>query len=237
LEDKVRTFGTTTALVLLVSAFGQSPTASTARPDPFFAELKARHLAEIKQELARKGIVRSTERPLLSDVALVYNPLKPFLPAGRLTAYKFKDPTRFSSVQIETPLDETANYRFLRVWDVSIERWGDAEAAEDRLAELLCVPAVFKPGAPQGTAPGQLCYRYRTSEIFIRENVTVAIHCSGPIPLRKTPLGGGEDPRYVIPDRSSAPDLCAELTSDLGLRIDGLIRDHLGQAPTQKNLR
>lgn len=222
-------------LLCAAGALAQSAANTSVPADPFMEHLKARWRAQIRQDLAAKGIVRSVGSPTLPDVKGVVDRLMPFLPEGKRPARGFEGDTRnrYSRMHIETPLDETERTRFLRVWDIFISARRDSNAAEERAAELMCTPAIFKRGALQGAEPGQLCYSSTAggggSEIFIRENVVVRIHCRGPVTVPKIPRERGEDPRNALSERTGVPGLCPELASELGLRIDRLIQEELSK--------
>lgn len=195
--------------------------------------LESRWRARIAQDLARKGIVRSPQDPAVTDLEPILNGIKAALPQGKLVLASStgSGPRRFIDLQLQTTLDETAKTRFVRVLDVRVEKWRDGGSIQERLMRHLRTPAVYETGPVQGAEPGQLCYRMsdstNASEIFIRANVLVAVHC-----IRSTQRKGPFDPRvdpYSLSERSSVPTLCSMTTPDLALRIDRLITEQLAQ--------
>ena len=220
-------------LLLLACAAGLSaqpkPISQPGATDPYMARWKA----WIRQDLIQKHLVPSAGRPVLSDLKGVMDLLKPLLPDGKLLDDSVADDSQKSMrrIHIEALLDETTDYKFLRVWEVAVERWEHSSAAGERMGEMLSTPAVYRPGPRKGDAPGQICYsvgdgRPWADEVFLRENVVVAIHCMAPVEVQKTPLKPGQDRRSVMPDRTSVPGLCVELGAELG-RIGEHIREAL----------
>lgn len=219
----------------LVGAMAQSPLPSKSRPPDW---LEAKWRTRIAQDLQRKGIVRSPEDLTVTDLQPAFNRLKPFLPEGKLILRQPKgdksgSPTTYIDLQVQTTLDETPQTRFVRPLDIIIEKWKDASEAQDRMALHLRTPSIYEAGPTQGVEPGQLCYHASdglgASEIYIRANVLVAIHCMEPTAIRKTPPRRGEDPRYVIGERTNISALCPSVVSDLGVHVDQFLLEGLGR--------
>ncbi len=230
----MKRFGMLIVLTGVASLWSQSGQPSPQDPD----KLIVRWRMQIMQDLQRRGLLSSRSRPTISKIDEVIDKLKPLLPEGTLRIDKVVDDAHkcMWRIHAESMVDETRDYKFIRVWQIQVEKWDDITAAAERMAEMLSTPAVYRHGPlMEGDSPGQLCYHYpdpaMPSEVFVRENVVVALHCSGPLDLRKTPYRSREDRRFVIPDRTSVPGRCTELTSELGLRIDRLIRDALDKRP------
>src|SRR5581483_962133 len=94
--------------------------------------------------------------------------------------------------QIETTVDETPQTRFVRILEIRLLLDSDGLTAQHRFALSLSTPAIFEAGPVKGIEPGQLCYHvsdgFGASEIFLRNNVVVSIHCGGPYSLLKRPM-------------------------------------------------
>ena len=114
--------------------------------------------------------------------------------------------------------------------DVIIDRGEGPAEAQQLAARLLSTPVPYHPGPIHGEEPGQVCY-HRSGfnsehEIYVRNNVVVAVHCEGPTPLPKS----GDARNYKAEKKSIAGD-CTQLTQDLALRIDRMRQLELGKWP------
>jgi len=180
----------------------------------------------IAQDLKRKHIVRSSDDPIVPTLETVFEGIKPLLPAGKISVDVPKSgaPRTLIRLYVYTILEETEKTRFKRDLEVTVEKWPNAPTVQDRLAEHLRTPAIYESGPVQGKEPGDLCYHvnnmFGASEIYIRNNVIVALHCMGPTADRK--LVGEPAERRDVDAR------CPSTVEVLGLQIDQLIRGALG---------
>jgi len=192
--------------------------------------LVTRWRARIAQDAAQKHITRSPQDPVLKDLAGLFEEIRPALPDGRVNKQADVASKKALRLQVQTVLDETPNTRFVRALNLEVEKLEDSPAAQERLVIHLQTPAVYEGGPVQGPEPGQLCYHSadsgRASEIFIRENLVVALHCIGPVTLPK-PQPGNTDPRRRISERTSVQGFCSEIVAPLALQIDRIIQNRL----------
>ena len=219
------------ALACTAYAWAQTTVArgeTSAGPD----ELELKWRARIAADLKARGVTLPSKGPKLLDLDPVWNTLRPFLPEGKSFDRIARNGTAKSwkSVHVETLLDQTDKSQFLRVVDVLTERANDPAAAQELLARYLSTPVSYSAGPIQGSEPGQLCYHLSggdlsfASEVYIRNNVVVALSCDGPIAHPKN-----RDMRHYKAEQTAVPGQCEQLVSDLALRIDGLIQGQLSE--------
>jgi len=191
---------------------------------------------QIAQDLKRKQVVRAADDPIVPSLETVFEGIKPLLPAGKLSVDVPKNAAAGSTIrlQVQTTLEETEKTRFVRLLQVIVEKWTDAPTVQDRLAEFLRTPAIYESGPVQGNEPGELCYHvnntFGASEIYIRNNVIVALHCSGPTSIRKITRGSKVSVEELARERGEDTNenaLCPSTVEGLGLQIDQLIRGAL----------
>ena len=191
---------------------------------------------QIAQDLKRKQIVRSADDPIVPTLETVFEGIKPLLPAGKLIVYAPNSGPAGSYIElhVQTTLEETEKTRFVRLLEVTAEKWPNAPTVQDRLAEHLRTPAVYEAGPVQGNEPGDLCYHlnsmFGASEIYIRNNVIVALHCRGPVADRKAARGSKVRVEELARERGEHTNenaQCPSTVESLGLQIDQLIRGAL----------
>ncbi len=180
--------------------------------------------------------MRSADDPIIPTLETVFEGIEPLLPAGKLIMDVPKSSPAGSTIrlQVQTTLEETEKTRFVRVLQVIVEKWPNAPTVQDRLAEHLRTPAIYEAGPVQGNEPGDLCYHvsdiFGASEIYIRNNVIVALHCMGPTADRKVARGSKVRVEELARERGEHTNenaLCPSTVESLGLQIDQLIRGAL----------
>jgi hypothetical protein len=201
----------------------------------------------VAQDLQRAGVVRTMPGPTLDDLTPILPTVRALFhdvkiswlrprpkasQAGGDGEWEIKGTLNNVQFQTRTTLDETARTRFDRDVDIWIERDSDLADAQDRFALSMATQALYERGGLlPGHDPGELCYHASHSsgaaEIFLRRNLVVRIHCTGPTGHRKLPLQKGEDLKHQIIERTGVRGFCPEVASEAAHRIDELLKQEL----------